>query len=104
MRLVSTVKARSDGTLSLLGASGAEYAFVRDEQGRLVGDVPDGADARAALLTGNFYPASEDDEARAAEWMAGDDDDGDMPADLSAPPVEGVTHKRGRKPKAQAPD
>lgn len=65
MRLVTSAERRSDGTVVLDGADGAQYVFERDADGELVCDVRDAATVAMALQTGRFYPADEDGEREA---------------------------------------
>jgi hypothetical protein len=103
MKLICSLTPRSDGTVVLhMGATA--IVFSRGSSIDLEGDVPDDI-VLEALATGNFYPATEDDEALALKMQVardksdGVDADGELPHDPDAPPVEGATAKRGRKAK-----
>jgi len=55
MKLICSIKPRSDGTVAVYG-DGKTYAFTPTGDGETAADVPD-ALASKLLATGNFYPA-----------------------------------------------
>ena len=96
MKLFTDLKARADGSVILQGRA-KEYQFTEGEDGVLACDIEDEADVATALESGNFYPSEGDDDA-AAELLAraqeargkpDEDEDGDLPHDPNAEPVEG---------------
>ena len=104
MKLLTTIKPRSNGTVTLAGADGAIYIFTADETGALVCDVPDEALVARVLAAGTFEPADEADFAHAEALLKanaadatgegqgqddGDDEDDDV--DFDALPVEANT-------------
>ena len=103
MKLFTDLKARADGSVILQGRA-KEYQFTEGEDGVFACDIEDEADVATALESGNFYPSEGDDDA-AAELLAraqeargkpDEDEDGDLPHDPNAEPVEG-------KPAAKKP-
>ncbi|MBI5255525.1 MAG: hypothetical protein HY855_03425 [Burkholderiales bacterium] len=111
MKLIATIKPRTDGTVLATGPSKKDYTFKVDvDTGDPTCDVEDEADVAHFLGTGNFEPADEADFDRADLLVkkpvnADDGSDGsdgsdggtsdpdslpdDLPTDPNALPVEG---------------
>lgn len=102
MKLLTHIKPRASGTVTLKGDDGAELVFVADEEGLLVCDVTHEPTVARLLTMENFEPYDEADYdaaialAQSAE-PEGDGEEGedfgddDLPADLNALPVEANT-------------
>jgi hypothetical protein len=120
MKLLTHIKPRASGTVTLKGDDGAELVFIPDDQGLLVCDVTHEPTVARLLTMENFEPYDEADydAAIALAQSAAPDDEGvdgvddledDIPADLNALPLEANTptkpapipNKRGAKAKAQ---
>ncbi|THJ32405.1 hypothetical protein E8K88_11945 [Lampropedia aestuarii] len=69
MKLMSSLVPRKDGTV-LFAFGAATYKFLPAGQGQTVADVDDPEAVRHALATGNFYPASEEDEDAAEALLS----------------------------------
>ncbi|MBI5257015.1 MAG: hypothetical protein HY855_10990 [Burkholderiales bacterium] len=114
MKLIATIKPRTDGTVLATGPSKQDYVFKMDvSTGDPTCEVEDEADIAHFLGTGNFEPADEADFERAdqlvqkpADGDAGGGDGGgdgggndsdpdslpdDIPSDPNALPVESGT-------------
>lgn len=102
MKLITIIRPRGDGTVSLKGLDGNTYIFER-EGADLSCEIAHKPTVVHAIQTGNFYPATEGDEAAADQLMA--DEDG-APDDVGAPPAEPdapkPAAKRGRPKKVVA--
>lgn len=93
MKIETSIKPRSDGTVTLLAPSGAKIVFS-DESGHLVANVEAEGDLTFALALGEFFPADESDYVQAESLIredAGIDDLPDDDGDLNAAPVEVAT-------------
>lgn len=108
MLLQTEIQPRKDGTV-LVQACGSTYKFAADKNGDLVCDVASDTAVAALLSTGNFFPSDESDIQDALDLMPkgdadGDDktDDGLLPVDPNAPPVEANTPPAA-KPAAAKP-
>lgn len=107
MLLQTEILPRKDGAV-LAQACGSTYKFVADKNGDLVCDVASDSAVAALLATGNFFPSDESDIQNALDLMPkgdGDDDktdDGLLPVDANAPPVEANTQPAA-KPAATKP-
>lgn len=103
MKLLTTIKPRSDGTVIVRDAKGAPLVFKRDDSGDLVCDIDDAALVGRLLKLSTFEPADESDHAQAEALLLaagggegdGEDDDAegddDDPVDPNAMPVEANT-------------
>jgi hypothetical protein len=80
MKIVTSIKPRTDGTVIALGASGRNYDFEASADGELECDVTDDKDLAALLSTHNFHPANEADFEAALKL-----------ADFNAPVAEGTS-------------
>lgn len=118
MKLQTEIKPRRDGTVTATGPSGTRYVFAQDARGDMVCDVSNEADVAHFVGGESFYPALLDDQAKALEIVArnqeqddenddgGQDDDGDdfpgdaLPVEAETPPV--TRKKPGPKPKPKA--
>lgn len=105
MKLATEIKPRKDGKVIVSDLSGTvmyEFTPHPQDDGVMVGDVRDDKTVAHLLSTGNFFPASEKDDARAEKLLAAveaelaaaagepvDDEAGDDPIDPNAAPVEG---------------
>lgn len=96
MKLICSLPPRADGTV-VLHCGGAAIVFKRGSSVELEGDVPDDL-ALAALDTGNFYPATEDDEKAAATLQ---DARAKAPSSKAAPAPE-PAHKKPASGKTKA--
>lgn len=115
MKLLCTLKPRTDGTIIVRGAGGAAIVFKADEYGALVADVTDQALVGRLLAGGSFEPADEADHDEAERLLRAanrrdsdgdDDDEGDDDGDPdNAPavlPLEANTPPRAtRKPRGK---
>ena len=102
MKLLTHIKPRASGTVTLKGDDGAELVFTADDQGLLVCDVTHEPTVARLLTMENFEPYDEADydAAIALAQSAAPEDDGvdgaddlpdDLPPDLNALPVEANT-------------
>lgn len=57
MKLQTSIPPRRDGTLSVRGLDGKDYAFAPGPDGELVGDVDHAPTIKRLLAGDNFYPA-----------------------------------------------
>lgn len=108
MKLLTGIPPRADGVVLLEGKQ--TYEFKRDPAlGALACDIEDEADLALALRSENFYPANQEDEARAME-IAGapvghidaDSDPDDLDDDMNAPPIEGKPAATKKAPAKKA--
>lgn len=82
MKLQTSIKPRSNGTVKLQGQDGKAYLFEPNEDGDLVCDVTDEATVQHLLLTqpDTFWPFDDADYSAAEQLLqkaAEDGDDGD---------------------------
>jgi hypothetical protein len=105
MLLQTEIQPRKDGTV-LAKACGSTYTFAADKNGDLVCDVASDAAVAALLSTDNFFPADESDSDAALALLTDSDgdktDDGLLPVDPNAPPIESNT-PTATKPAATKP-
>lgn len=104
MKLLTTIPARRDGTLSVTGADGAVYDGIKNAFGDIEFDIPCELTVASLLAGGKFYPADEDDFDAAETLLAGGEDDGedndvDSGAASEALPIEANTPPSTAKPK-----
>jgi len=110
MKLLTTIPARRDGTLSVTGADGAVYDGIKNAFGDIEFDIPCELTVASLLAGGKFYPADEDDFDAAETLLSGgedggedddadEDDDVDNGAASEALPVEANTPPSTAKPK-----
>lgn len=100
MKLATEIPARRDGKLSIpdVSTGSVVYEFTRHpkDQALMVGDVKDDKTVAHLLSTGNFFPASEKDDARAEQLLnamspaEGEGEGEEEETDPNAPPVEGA--------------
>lgn len=93
MKLLTTLKPRTDGTVTVRDAAGKPYVFKPDDAGVLVCEIEDPALVGRLLAGEMFEPADEADHAQAELLLRsaiGDegegDDDGDDDADFDGDP------------------
>jgi hypothetical protein len=105
MKLQTSIPARRDGTVRVLGQDRQTYVFAAGPDGELIGDVTDEATIAFLLAGGLFWPANPEDFdaalslAKQAEPVEDDDEDGmdALPVEAETPPAP----KRARKAKAE---
>jgi hypothetical protein len=109
MKLQTSIPARRDGTVRVLGQDRQTYVFAAGPDGELIGDVTDEATIAFLLAGGLFWPADPEDFdaalslAKKSEPADDEPDDDDEPS-MDALPVEAETPpapKRARKAKAE---
>jgi hypothetical protein len=94
MNLSTDIKPRTDGTVRVLGQDGKTYTFKGEP---LECDIEDEATLKRLLKLGSFFPSSDADEEAALALVGGDaptpgdEDDGEIPFDPNAAPVEANT-------------
>lgn len=117
MKLLTTIKPRRDGTVSVVGEDGQNYVFKPDAEmgGALTCEVTDQSTVARLLVLGDFEPANPDDVddalsiyAKARQSIAQgatgtaevDDDEGDFTEQPNGGlPVEAETPPAPRKPR-----
>lgn len=108
MKLLTDIPPRADGVVMLQGKQAYEFKYD-PEHGALSCEVDDEQDLAMALRSENFYPANQEDEARAME-IAGapvghidsDSDPDDLDDDMNAPPIEGKPAATKKAPAKKA--
>lgn len=108
MKLLTDIPPRSNGVVMLQGEQAYEFKYD-PEHGALSCEVDDEQDLALALRSENFYPANQEDEARAME-IAGapvghidaDSDPDDLDDDMNAPPIEGKPAATKKAPAKKA--
>lgn len=111
MKLLTTIKPRTDGTVIVRDSKGRALTFVADEAGILVCDVEDQALVGSLLVTGDFEPADEADHqlaeglvraAAGSDEGDGDDDgeDDDFDGNPDAVPAGSLPVEAGTPPRA----
>lgn len=114
MKLYTSIPARKDGTVKVLGLDGATHVFERDGDGELSGEIEHAPTVASLLAGGLFCPAdaadyeealvltAADDEGDGDEGGAGSEDEGNgLPVEANTPPAP-ARARPGRKPKADA--
>ena len=98
MKLLTDIPPRADGVVMLQGKQAYEFKYD-PEHGALSCEVDDEQDLALALRSENFYPANQEDEARALDVVgAATADDDSEPDDLvSHPDAEPIEGKPKRK-------
>ena len=84
MKLKTSIKPRTDGTVIVEGLDGTKTVFEVDADGDLGADVTHDATVAQLLNTGNFWPADPEDHATALALtgqQGGEDGDKDPNAD-----------------------
>lgn len=98
MKLLTDIPPRADGVVMLQGKQAYEFKYD-PEHGALSCEVDNEQDLALALRSENFYPANQEDEARALDVVgAATADDDSEPDDLvSHPDAEPIEGKPKRK-------
>jgi hypothetical protein len=116
MKLLTTIKPRRDGTVSVVGEDGQKYVFQPDAEmgGALTCEVTDQSTVARLLVLGDFEPADPDDVddalsiyakarqsiAQGATGTADTDDEDDFTETPNGGlPVEAETPPAPRKPR-----
>lgn len=120
MKLLTTIKPRTDGAVIVRDSTGKPHVFKRDDEGLLVCDIEDPALVGRLLLSNSFAPLDDADHQAAEQLMRdagggddeqGDDDDGfdgdpdevppgSLPVEANTPPVAAARPRAARAPRA----
>lgn len=110
MKLLCTLRPRTDGTIIVRDAKGAPTVFKADDYGALVADVSDQAMVGRLLASGSFEPADEADHGEAERLLKAaasanrdddqDDDDDDFDGNPDDVPVGALPEEANTPPRA----